>query len=132
LRPFIFLAVLALSLSFSSWADEKEALFTIRNLGLRQASSELEKKPTDLNETNDLKLLAKLAISFYQLFLSSQDGPTCTFSLSCSQYAKLAIERYGALKGLLMAADRLQRCHGNNKAYYSVDPATGKLDDPLP
>jgi putative component of membrane protein insertase Oxa1/YidC/SpoIIIJ protein YidD len=82
--------------------------------------------------TNEARLVLALAYAFYRNLQSSQDGDRCGFSLSCSQYAKLAIERYGPVRGIVMAADRLQRCHGMGGFFYPRDPSTGKLYDPVP
>jgi putative component of membrane protein insertase Oxa1/YidC/SpoIIIJ protein YidD len=82
--------------------------------------------------TNEARLVLALAYAFYRNLLSSQDGDRCGFSLSCSRYAKLAIERYGLLRGMVMAADRLQRCHGRGGSYYPRDRVTGRLYDPVP
>lgn len=36
---------------------------------------------------------------------------SCRFEPTCSQYAEQAIQRYGLLKGSLMGAKRIARCH---------------------
>lgn len=36
----------------------------------------------------------------------------CVFTPTCSEYARIAIMRYGVLRGGLMTARRLSRCHG--------------------
>jgi len=56
-------------------------------------------------------LLAKLLIRAYQLVLSPLIGHVCRFEPSCSRYALEALERYGLLKGGLLAGRRLLRCH---------------------
>ena len=59
-------------------------------------------------------LLAKLLvlpIRFYQVCISPLLGPSCRFTPTCSEYAMTAIERYGALKGGLLAIRRIARCH---------------------
>lgn len=115
--------------------DEAEDLLFLRRRIEREvaiASSKPAAKPTKLRQVNEAKLALAIAIASYQRLLSSQDGAVCSFSLSCSQYAKLAIERYGLARGLVMAADRLQRCNGWGAVYYPRDPTTGKLYDPLP
>jgi putative membrane protein insertion efficiency factor len=88
-------------------------------LGLSQSTSELE-------------MAAALLLRAYQVFLSSQDGPRCQFTPSCSEYARLAIRRHGLLAGLLMASDRYQRCNGLDRERYPLDPRTGKRLDPPP
>ncbi|HSO19163.1 MAG TPA: membrane protein insertion efficiency factor YidD [Desulfosarcina sp.] len=49
-------------------------------------------------------------LRFYQRILSGADGDRCPMTPSCSSYAIEAIERYGAVKGWIMASDRLLRC----------------------
>jgi hypothetical protein len=51
------------------------------------------------------------AVRTYQLVVSPWLGPTCRFTPSCSEYARQAVERYGAVGGLRRAAARLLRCH---------------------
>ena len=48
--------------------------------------------------------------------------PSCRYQPSCSAYAIRALERYGALRGGLLAAKRLLRCH----------PWGGSGYDPVP
>lgn len=47
----------------------------------------------------------------YQLAISPWLPPACRYTPTCSQYAIEAVERYGAARGLWMAARRLGRCH---------------------
>jgi len=49
-------------------------------------------------------------IRFFQKFLSGADGDRCPMTPSCSSYAIQAMQRHGAVKGWVMAADRLIRC----------------------
>ncbi|MDQ2670704.1 MAG: membrane protein insertion efficiency factor YidD [Gemmatimonadota bacterium] len=50
----------------------------------------------------------------YQKFISPGLPPSCRFYPSCSQYALEALQRHGAMKGTLLAARRLTRCHPFN------------------
>ncbi len=50
-------------------------------------------------------------IRFYRRFISPMTMPHCRYTPTCSQYALVAIERYGARKGGAMAVKRLLRCH---------------------
>jgi uncharacterized protein len=47
----------------------------------------------------------------YKWAISPMLLPACRYVPSCSEYATEAVERYGALRGSLMAAARLLRCH---------------------
>jgi putative membrane protein insertion efficiency factor len=51
-----------------------------------------------------------LLIAAYQATLSNVLGGACRFHPSCSEYARLAIERAGAVRGLGLAAWRVLRC----------------------
>lgn len=42
----------------------------------------------------------------------------CRFEPSCSEYAKQAIEKYGSIKGSLMATKRLAKCNPLSKGGY--------------
>jgi putative membrane protein insertion efficiency factor len=50
-------------------------------------------------------------IRAYQLLLSPFFAGCCRFVPSCSEYAALAIERHGPLRGGLQSLGRLLRCH---------------------
>jgi hypothetical protein len=50
-------------------------------------------------------------IRAYQWFISPLLGNHCRFYPSCSQYAREAIERHGARRGVWLAVLRLLRCH---------------------
>ena len=47
----------------------------------------------------------------YQLVISPWTPPSCRYYPSCSQYALVALERHGALRGSWIALRRLARCH---------------------
>jgi uncharacterized protein len=47
----------------------------------------------------------------YQLLISPLLPPSCRFTPTCSEYAMQAIQKYGALRGVYLAARRLLRCH---------------------
>ena len=58
-----------------------------------------------------LRRIAVLPIRAYQLLLSPLLGPRCRYYPSCSEYAAQAIQRYGILRGLVLAGWRLLRCN---------------------
>jgi hypothetical protein len=57
------------------------------------------------------KFIVLALIRGYQLIVSPVLGPACRFYPSCSQYASLAINQYGIVKGSYLAFRRLLRCH---------------------
>lgn len=50
-------------------------------------------------------------VRFYQLAISQWTAPSCKYYPSCSQYALVALQRHGALRGTWLAVRRLGRCH---------------------
>lgn len=61
------------------------------------------------------KVLIKI-IKFYQRYISRLKGrPSCRFYPTCSQYAVMAIEKYGAVRGSLKAIRRILRCNPLSK-----------------
>lgn len=57
-------------------------------------------------------------INCYRKYISPRTMPKCKYIPTCSQYAIEAIEKYGALKGGLMAAYRILRCNPFSKGGY--------------
>ena len=57
-----------------------------------------------------MKRLLLFLIGFYRKYISPGTPPSCRFIPSCSEYAYLAIERFGPARGSLLAAKRLAKC----------------------
>jgi putative membrane protein insertion efficiency factor len=58
-----------------------------------------------------MKAVLLALIEAYRLTLSPFIGGQCRFHPTCSQYAREAIERHGALRGGWLALRRILRCH---------------------
>lgn len=50
-------------------------------------------------------------VKLYQYFAPSKIRMKCRFEPSCSQYMIMAIEKYGAIKGLIKGMRRLKKCN---------------------
>ena len=61
-------------------------------------------------------------IKAYRAMVSSWTPPRCRFYPTCSQYMIQAVERFGAVRGVVMGIRRICRCHPWNDGGY----------DPLP
>ncbi len=58
-----------------------------------------------------MKRLVVFGIRLYQVAISPLLPPSCRFYPSCSEYARLAVLKHGAARGLYLAARRVLRCH---------------------
>ena len=61
-------------------------------------------------------------IQSYRLYISPLFLPSCRFQPTCSQYALLAVQRFGAVKGSWLAIKRIGRCHPFNRGGYDPVP----------
>ena len=50
-------------------------------------------------------------IRAYKILISPYFTGSCRFLPSCADYAAIAVERHGVVRGSLLAARRLARCH---------------------
>ncbi len=58
-----------------------------------------------------MKRLLISIIRGYQRWISPLKKPCCRFYPTCSQYAILAIQKYGVIRGSLKALWRILRCN---------------------
>lgn len=65
-------------------------------------------------------------IRFYQRAISPMLGSNCRFYPTCSSYTYEAIEKHGALKGILLGSKRILKCHPFHPGGY--DPVPEKLN----
>ena len=68
-----------------------------------------------------MKRILLALIRFYQKYISPMKrGGTCKYIPTCSEYARQAIEKHGALKGTVLAVWRLLRCNPFSQG--GIDP----------
>jgi len=69
-----------------------------------------------------MKHLLVLLITLYQKIVSPFFPPSCRFYPTCSQYARDALMKHGAVKGLYLAVRRLLKCHPFHAGGYDPVP----------
>ncbi len=57
-------------------------------------------------------------INLYQKYISILFPPSCRFYPSCSEYAKLAFNKYNFFKALILSLYRISRCNPWNRGGY--------------
>lgn len=65
--------------------------------------------------TEFFSLLLIKPIEFYRKRISPLKAPCCRFYPTCSEYAILAIKKYGPIKGFCKAVWRILRCNPFSK-----------------
>ena len=58
-----------------------------------------------------MRRVLSAAIRAYQYLLSPWIGNQCRFYPTCSEYARLAIDKHGSIYGSVLAMKRLMKCH---------------------
>ena len=69
-----------------------------------------------------MKYIMIRMIRFYQKYLSLLKSTKCPYYPTCSQYGLEAIQKYGAVKGGLLALWRILRCNPFSKGGYDPVP----------
>lgn len=76
-----------------------------------------------------MNTLQKAIVSLINSYQRSGGGTerfrvSCNFEPSCSEYTKQAVTRYGVMRGVVLALQRLRRCNDSD--------LLEKIHDPLP
>lgn len=79
--------------------------------------------------TAPVRLLLIWSVRGYQTFISPALPRRCKYYPSCSQYAMDALQKYGVLRGIVLAGWRLLRC--NPLSYGGYDPVDRQTLFPL-
>jgi len=84
-----------------------------------------------ISRYNPISLLLSSALFGYQKVMSGQIASNCPYQMSCSNFAKSSLSRFGLIKGSALAIDRMVRC--NKLSIVDVHPVRfnekGKVDD---
>lgn len=87
-----------------------------------------------LAQYNPVSLALKGAMLGYQRLMSQQLARSCPYQITCSNFSKQAIERYGVVKGVFLSADRIMRCNRIgllDVTALDINPADGTIIDSL-
>lgn len=58
-----------------------------------------------------MRRIATFPVVLYQRFISPLMRPRCKYVPSCSEYARMAINEFGVMRGMVLAGWRLLRCN---------------------
>ena len=67
-------------------------------------------KKGSIAKISPLHYISSGLLFFYQTILSEQIQADCNYEISCSNYTKAGIEKFGLLKGVLGGFDQLTNC----------------------
>lgn len=89
-----------------------DAIYGVRSLTSLsgRANSHPPVSPKQFGQMTPASIVKGILLAYKRL-VSPLLPPACRFYPSCSDYAHEAIGRHGLMRGLLLAACRLARCH---------------------
>jgi putative component of membrane protein insertase Oxa1/YidC/SpoIIIJ protein YidD len=62
---------------------------------------------------NPISYIGATLILVYQKVISKQIQADCVYQISCSEFTRLCIQKYGLVKGSLMGLNQLSECYPN-------------------
>lgn len=77
-----------------------------------------------------LSAILLFGLRLYKRLLSPFFLPACRYVPTCSDYAAEAVDKHGALRGTMMAAWRLLRCHPFAKGGFDPVPGVNSMNRP--
>lgn len=78
---------------------------------IRKSYTSLTSSSKKAAKFNPVTIVFSSLMYVYQNVLSSQINAGCLYHPSCSEFSKRSIKRFGFLRGVLLTADRMQRCN---------------------
>lgn len=69
-----------------------------------------------------MKKIVIYLIDFYRKYLSPMKSTKCPYFPTCSEYGREAVDKYGLVKGGLLAVWRILRCNPFSKGGYDPVP----------
>ncbi len=73
--------------------------------------------------------IVALPIRAYRLIFSPWVGFNCRYQPTCSAYALEALKEHGAIRGSILTAKRISRCHPLGSSGYDPVPGTDPEHD---
>ncbi|MBI1838189.1 MAG: membrane protein insertion efficiency factor YidD [Flavobacteriia bacterium] len=85
------------------------------------------------NRLNPINFLAIGLMFFYQNVISEQISANCMYEISCSEYTKRNIQKYGLVKGTLIGLHQLSCCTSYIQSQYCEHRinSNGKIINPV-
>jgi putative membrane protein insertion efficiency factor len=133
-RKPILLLVSGLILTFANsiMAQSAERDFRLIINGQRVSEYDNQREEdSPVAGRSELGIAGSGLIRLYQTLISSQDSPACNFTPSCSRFTAAAIRKAGFVRGTLLGADRLLRCHRWTKRQYLKTHNLGVDQSPM-
>jgi putative membrane protein insertion efficiency factor len=103
---------------YSSFKQEEEAqkrVFGTHVLQKREKDHSKKAQEGQKGVGTQLKGFAIFLIKLWQRFISPLYPPSCRYYPTCSNYAIMAVEKYGVIKGTAKALWRILRCNPFSK-----------------
>ena len=105
--------------------DKTFSYYTVKTIPHRKIISLKNKKL--IAKINPINYVGAGLLFFYQGVLSEQIQANCTYEISCSNYTKLCIEKYGFIKGSLQGLHQLSNCSASSLDDYPRFKISGNL-----
>ncbi len=107
MRHHIWVFIVSVLLFKTDFLVSQTDVYTLKR---SQLNSQLANLDANSHKKGPKKGLGNLLLNLYQTHISVQISADCLYSLSCSRYSRVVVNKKGLLLGVLLSADRLSRC----------------------